>query len=210
MSIKKFGDVEVGDIILGTDGKPTQVVAAYDSHIPEKMYEIEDEDGNIIKASGNHLWYIETSNDYALHRQRRKIGKKILKNLTQKQIDELVKIAETQDSIIETSLIDMFTLLNGKDNTQLLGVLSRIAESLGPIAEENVVYQDYLTHEEIDDLSENIRHYDAVLFAQQILVLTGKKPFIKNWTLIIGQVITTENMVDIVGDMHIPVVKSIS
>lgn len=209
MVLKKFGDLKPGDVILGTDGREVTVVEAYDEHVPESMYEIEMEDGSVVKASGNHLWYIETSLDYQMHRQRRAIGKELLKDLSVEQISKLLDIAEdSSNNIIETSLIDMVILIGRKDNQRNIHMLERIASSLGPIAESNVMYRDYETNEDIDDLTTTVRHYDAVLFAQQILTLSGKKEFRKRWNLIAGQVVTTCDMLSIAKDIDIPVCES--
>lgn len=61
--LKKFGDLVPGDQIIGANGKPVTVTAAYEKHIPKVMYEIEMEDGEVVQASGNHMWYCETELD---------------------------------------------------------------------------------------------------------------------------------------------------
>lgn len=61
--LKNFGDLKPGDKLIGSDGKHTEVTKVYDKHIPDKMYEIEMEDGEVIQVSGNHLWYCETDED---------------------------------------------------------------------------------------------------------------------------------------------------
>lgn len=61
--IKKFGDLKVGDKLVSSTGETATVTDVYEKHIPERMYEIEMEDGHTIKASGNHLWYCETDTD---------------------------------------------------------------------------------------------------------------------------------------------------
>ena len=60
---KKISELVVGDKIIGSDGQPITVTEAYDEHIPERMYELEMVDGEVVKASGNHLWYCETETD---------------------------------------------------------------------------------------------------------------------------------------------------
>ena len=81
MTLKKFGDLKPGDVIVGKNGEPTTVVEVYDEHIPERMFEIEMDNGTTIKASGNHMWYVETDFDYVYHRERRSKGKKALQNI---------------------------------------------------------------------------------------------------------------------------------
>lgn len=206
MTLKRFGDLKPGDVIVGRDGKPTTVVEAYDEHIPERMFEIEMEDGTTIKASGNHMWYVETKFDHSYHRQRRVSGRKALKEITSETVENLKGIATAEDEI-ETSLSDMVNLLDAEENNEIIQVLDRIASSLGHISENKNIYRDYLTGEEIENPTV-VRHYDAKQFCQQILSLTGKRSFKKQYPLIVGQVITTEDLLDLGEDVEIPVVES--
>lgn len=206
MTLKRFGDLKPGDVVLGKDGQPTTVVEAYDEHIPERMFEIEMEDGTTIKASGNHMWYIETKFDYSYHRQRRAEGKKALQKITSEMIDNLEGIATAEDEI-ETSLSDMVNLLEAENNRTIIQALERIAASLGHVSENNQILRDYLTGEEIEDPT-TVRHYDAKQFCQQILSLTGKRKFKKKYPLIVGQVTTTEKLLELGEDVDIPVLES--
>lgn len=61
--IKEFGELVPGDRIVGSDGQPVTVTDVYEKHIPDRMYEIEMEDGEVVQASGNHLWYCESDHD---------------------------------------------------------------------------------------------------------------------------------------------------
>ena len=61
--IVDFGDLRPGDKLVGSDGELTQITDVYDKHLPDKMYEIVMEDGEVVKASGEHLWYCETEID---------------------------------------------------------------------------------------------------------------------------------------------------
>lgn len=51
---KMFGDLKVGDIITGSDGKPQKVDAIYDRGVMD-MYEIETHDGGKMSLSLDHL-----------------------------------------------------------------------------------------------------------------------------------------------------------
>lgn|GEM_PF-1960774 len=54
-----MGDLHKGDIVFGQDGKPSTIIA--ESEIFDKpMYEVEFEDGAIIKASEDHIWTVQT------------------------------------------------------------------------------------------------------------------------------------------------------
>ena len=65
---KKMRDIHVGDYVFGKDGKPTRVLV--ESEIFHKpMYEVEFEDGEIIKASADHLWTVQTKKSRAAFRE---------------------------------------------------------------------------------------------------------------------------------------------
>lgn len=53
-----MGSVEVGDYVLGKDGKDTKVLAKYQP-MTEDHYLITFEDGTKVKACGDHLWYVD-------------------------------------------------------------------------------------------------------------------------------------------------------
>lgn len=207
-TLKRFGDLEPGDVILGADGQEVTVVKTYDEHTPEKMYEITMEDNTTIKASGNHLWYVETSIDYGTHRTRRKKARQLLKNLDPKKIQQLDNIANMgTEEEVETSLIDIITLLNAENNPDMFHLLVRIAESLGHISESNITLQDVINQE--TETYSTVPGYDAKQFAQQILSLTGIKKYKKKYPLIIGKVITTEELLNINSSINIPFVKQL-
>ena len=91
MTFKRFGDLQSGDVILGQDGLPVEILQAYEPHVPESLWEIEFEDGAVVKASGNHLWYCETTLDWQLHSERKKVGKRELKKALTPQVVELLE-----------------------------------------------------------------------------------------------------------------------
>lgn len=78
--LKQFGDLKVGDQLLGSDGKPTTVTAVYDKHYPDRMFEVEMEDGTIVQASGNHLWYSETTQDFNYKNEYIRLAKVYFEN----------------------------------------------------------------------------------------------------------------------------------
>ena len=54
-----MGDIHVGDVVFGQDGKPSTVIA--ESEIFDKpMYLVTFEDGATVKASGDHVWTVQT------------------------------------------------------------------------------------------------------------------------------------------------------
>lgn len=206
MTVKKFGDLREGDVIQGADGQPVTVTAAYDAHIPERMFEIELEDGRTIKASGNHLWYVETKYDLAYHRERRRNAKKVLgKALTKEMLDNLVGIAESEDDI-ETSLMDVMNLLEGWDNRPVFYVVERVVESIGHVSENSKQVRDLMTGETYVDATNTVRHYDARRIAQQILSLTGQRKYVKKYPLVVGKVVMTTDLLNM-SDADIPVIE---
>nr|WP_310315135.1 replicative DNA helicase [Saccharothrix longispora] len=55
-----MGEVEVGDHLIGADGKPTRVVAATGAMHGRPCYEVEFSDGTVIVADAEHQWLTET------------------------------------------------------------------------------------------------------------------------------------------------------
>lgn len=206
-TIKRFGDLIPGDIIRGADGKEVRVVEAYDPHMPETMYELEMDSGVSIKASGNHLWYIETALDYSLHRKRRKDGRKLLKNLSDEAI-ELLEESAYYETPTETALIDMIALIDGIDNQRAVKAMARIAESIGHIAENTTALEDLATGDIIEKAT--VRTYDAKIFAQQILSLRGVRADRKRWPLVLGRVVKTEDIVNFYSNAEIPVMRALN
>lgn len=200
---KKFGELEVGDMLVGSDGKPTTITDVYDVHIPESMYRLEFDTGDVIEASGNHLWYVETSLDRALHRTRVKSARKLLKNILDKEKEcDLLKVAELQQPA-ETTLADMVAII-GHENDAIVHLCTRVAESIGHIAEETTTHVDMLTNEPAHQVSINV--YDARLFCQQILALAYRK-YARKWPVVVGQVLTTEALTNLSMDVNFPDVK---
>lgn len=207
MALKKFGDLQVGDVILGPNGEEVTITQAYDAHMPERMFEIELENGESIKASGNHLWYVETKFDYEYHRERRREAKKLLKTvLTSEMLDNLREIAISDDDI-ETSLTDMVNLLEAGDNRPIQYILERVARSIGHVSENTVTYQDMeMSDVDSEDLTYDVRHYDASVFCQQVLSLTGQRKYKKQYPLVVGSVVTTLELMDLY-QVEIPVLN---
>jgi replicative DNA helicase len=51
-----MGDVQVGDQLIGADGKPTRVVAATEVMYGRPCYEVEFSDGEVLIADAEHQW----------------------------------------------------------------------------------------------------------------------------------------------------------
>lgn len=78
--VVKFGDLKPGDKLIGVGGQPVEVTDVYEKHIPESMYEIEMEDGEVVQASGNHLWYCETNIDVKNRDEYKRLAEKFFAN----------------------------------------------------------------------------------------------------------------------------------
>jgi replicative DNA helicase len=55
-----MGDIVVGDRVIGSDGRPTTVVAATDVMTDRSCYEVHFSDGSMIVADAQHQWLTET------------------------------------------------------------------------------------------------------------------------------------------------------
>lgn len=71
---KTMGEISVGDYVFSRSGKPTEVIG--ESEIFNKpMYEVEFEDGEIIKASCDHIWTVCTkSSRKTITKKGKRIG----------------------------------------------------------------------------------------------------------------------------------------
>lgn len=203
--LKEFGELEAGNVILGHEGQPVTIKAAYEPHVPEKMYEIEVEDGTFIEASGNHLWYIEPDSDKFAHSARLQKAKKLLSVNKEWSVEALVvATAEEPYEIGMEDLMEFFDFIT--DPNERYYFLLRIAESMGHIVEENTTYKDSFTGEETDSITEKV--YDARRFFQQALALTGVKKYKKSWPIIVGRVVTTDTIFHRYPDVDLPTLDS--
>ena len=55
-----MGAVQVGDYLLGADGRPTRVTAATEVMLGRPCYEVEFSDGTVLVADEQHQWLTET------------------------------------------------------------------------------------------------------------------------------------------------------
>lgn len=204
-TLKNFGELEEGDRILGPDGQPVTVTRAYDAHVPQRMYELELEDGTVVQASGNHLWYIEPSEDRLAHSDRLKRARRLLKG--HKDWHEEALFVATAQEPYEIGLEDLMNFFDFiEDYNERYYLLLRVAESIGHVAEEETSYQDFFTGEQTNPSFEKV--YDARRFYQQLLSLTGERKYRKRWPVILGRVVTTDTLFHRYPDADIPQPKS--
>ena len=66
-----MGEVQVGEYLIGADGKPTRVVAATDVMYGRPCYEVEFDDGTVIVADADHEWRTSTRAARRQHSENR-------------------------------------------------------------------------------------------------------------------------------------------
>ena len=59
---RPIGELRVGDSVIGSDGRPTEVVGVYPQGFKE-IYRVHTQDGSSTLASGDHLWSVYTRED---------------------------------------------------------------------------------------------------------------------------------------------------
>jgi phosphate starvation-inducible PhoH-like protein len=59
---RPIGDLQVGDSVIGSDGRPTEVLGVYPQGFKE-IYRVHTQDGCSTLASGDHLWSVYTRGD---------------------------------------------------------------------------------------------------------------------------------------------------
>ncbi len=67
---RPIGELEVGDFVIGSDGRPTEVLGVYPQGYKE-IYRVFTQDGSSTLASGDHLWSVYTASDRRRNRPAR-------------------------------------------------------------------------------------------------------------------------------------------
>lgn len=88
LGTKKMGDIMVGDRVIGSDGKPCNVIGVFPQGKKE-TYKITFNDGYTIISGDEHLWSVSSSN-YGKNRKNDRIKKSLV--LSTKQMFEGGKI----------------------------------------------------------------------------------------------------------------------
>ena len=57
-----MGKIKVGDTIIAANGVPTNVVFATDVMVGHECYEVQFDNGEVVKADAEHLWKVTSSN----------------------------------------------------------------------------------------------------------------------------------------------------
>lgn len=66
---REIGSLEVGDSVIGSDGKPTQVLGVFPQGQKE-VFRLTMTDGSSTLACAEHLWQVQTPKDKANHKTR--------------------------------------------------------------------------------------------------------------------------------------------
>ena len=213
-----FKDIKEGDYVYGINNDPVKVSGTSQTHVPDKMFKVIDDNGNELDVSGTHLWYIVTEFHRGVHHERKKRAKKTLAKLLKDKyvvstLEDFADNVYKKDESIEITVVDMIALLFNNDKPdfndpnviETFHILNRIASSIGVTTEANVEYRDmaYVDEKEF----QRINYYDARLFSQQVLALSGMRKYVKKYKILIGQVVTTERMFELLDngiDVYIP------
>jgi phosphate starvation-inducible PhoH-like protein len=59
---RRIGDLEVGDLVVGSDGRPTPVLGVFPQGSRE-VFSVRTQDGAETLACGEHLWFVTTRSD---------------------------------------------------------------------------------------------------------------------------------------------------
>ena len=59
---RAIGDLKAGDAVIGSDGRPTEVLGIYLQGFKE-IYRVHTQDGASTLASGDHLWAVQTRDE---------------------------------------------------------------------------------------------------------------------------------------------------
>ncbi len=59
---RPIGELQVGDFVIGSDGRPTEVLGVYPQGFKD-IYRVHTQDGSSTLASGDHLWSVYTRKD---------------------------------------------------------------------------------------------------------------------------------------------------
>ncbi|WP_068046982.1 PhoH family protein [Nocardia speluncae] len=59
---RAIGELQVGDLVIGSDGRPTPVLGVYPQG-PKEIYRVHTQDGASTLASADHLWSVYTRDD---------------------------------------------------------------------------------------------------------------------------------------------------
>ena len=59
---RKMGDIKIGDFVIGSDGKPTEIIGVFPQGT-KKVYRLTMTDNSTVLACNEHLWQVRTMED---------------------------------------------------------------------------------------------------------------------------------------------------
>lgn len=191
-TMKTFANIEVGDVIIGSNGDPVTVTEVYEEHYPKDMYLITMEDGSTVKASGNHLWYSETEEDFSNREEYMELARVFYSTYD---------IPEKVDGYVAFPKAVILGKFSGAGE-QTLEYIERTLDTLGWAVETpNVIFDGYM--EIVDE--ETVKRYDY----NDFISFLGKQrdALDNNGYFQFGKVRTTNELVEISGEVNIPTVE---
>lgn len=193
--LKEIKDIVVGDKIIGADGSPTEVTDVYELHYPEKMYKLTLDNGEVVKCSGNHLWYCETDEDKKEKRKYLRLAKQYFKN------EQIPNYVDGDDPAYPYELIANFFT----EDEKLKPFIQRVSLSMGPTyATPHITYDNYM--EKVDE--EMIWSY-SINNLIDFLSEMKKSVMDKNGYFYFGKVRETDEIFLTAGEVNIPTVDEI-
>jgi len=187
-----IGDLKPGDKIIGSEDEPIEVTDVYEKHFPKKMYEIEMEDGEVVQASGNHLWYSESEQDIKYKEEYLRLAKVYFENYA---IPE--KLREDE----HYSLNEMIIIFDDKDKIDTKLFIEKACRSLGHSSvTPHLILNDKLSIKKKEDYMEievsNYSYNNLIDFLHKM-----KKAVLENkGYFYFGEVRTTEEIFSLINN----------
>ena len=137
--IKKWGDIKIGDTLIGDDGKPTNVIQIHEVG-EQDIYKIELSDGRTVHSTLDHLWQVDIPNE--------KVDK-----TTEELIDLIksnyvyIRSCSPIESICEKD-VDVVEFIESGGNVLELSIYQRI--QYFKIKYDDLAYSNYLWINDLD------------------------------------------------------------
>lgn len=112
---RRMGDIQVGDEVIGVDGRPTKVLQVHPQG-ERDLYRVEVTGGDSVEVTWDHLWDVQTHNDRVKNRG--------YSTRSTKEIHELLSAGKDRDTYLPTlSPVLFYSRLFQPLHPYLLGVL---------------------------------------------------------------------------------------
>lgn len=137
--IKKWGDIKIGDTLIGDDGKPTNVIQIHEVG-EQDIYKIELSDGRTVHSTLDHLWQVDI------------LGEKVDKT-TEELIDLMksnyvyIRSCSPIESLCEKD-VDVVEFIDSGGNILELSIYQRL--QYFKIKYDDLAYSNYLWINDLD------------------------------------------------------------